>query len=89
MDYPQNPIVVNEREADRFIAALSDDSMRRYIATVVACAKVRLIRRAGQTEAEWRQSLPPVPVDSLFLAESVADSLLDGSFIVEARREEV
>jgi hypothetical protein len=89
MDYPEKPMVVNEREADHFIAALSDDSIRRYIATVVACAKVRLIRRAGQTEAEWRQSLPPLPVDFLFLAASVADSLLDGSFIVDARREEL
>lgn len=65
----------NEARAVAFASQCENPSTRQMIENALACAKLRVVRRVGQTEEDWRATLPAFPVDLLFLAEVLEDSM--------------
>jgi hypothetical protein len=86
-------MVVNEGTAQDFVDSIQDQVVKNLVVMGVAEARMRLARRVGQTEKEWREALPSEPLDmhffvrvlaAAFSERDVVQAVLDGKSLPEA-----
>ena len=76
-------VLINELDAQKTAERISDSITRNLVMFAIAEARMRAIRRVGQSETEWRLSLPEQPFDMEFYVSVVA-SLFSKTDIVRA-----
>jgi hypothetical protein len=74
-------ILINEAKAHKLADALSDPVARNLVLFGIAEARMRVIRRTGQGEAQWRESLPQKPFDMEFYANVLAGMFSKGEIL--------
>jgi hypothetical protein len=89
---PADP-ACEDAEAWAIIQRIADPVVRNLVQIAFAAARLRVTRRVGETESEWRSRLPAGGTDMVLFVEAVLDAfrdkglvraLLDGRSIEEA-----
>jgi hypothetical protein len=86
-------ILVNEAVAFSTAEQLADPVTRNLVLLAIAEARMRVIRRVGQNDDDWRAGLPEQPFDMQFFAHVLASmfakadiikAVLNGESLAEA-----
>lgn len=67
-------ILVNELLAHTMAKELGDPITRNLVMLAIAEARMRVSRRVGESEAEWRARLPRTPFDMEFFRQVLASA---------------
>ncbi len=66
--------IINADRASNVLEQVSDSTVRNLVGLIVADARKRFIRWEGQTEDEWRSSLPESDFDMAFFVEVMVET---------------
>jgi len=67
----KDSMLINEEKAHEIASAITDPVIRNLVIFGIAEARMRVVRRVGQGEAEWRSGLPEQPFDMVFFAAAL------------------
>lgn len=86
-------ILINEAVAFGTAKEIADTVTRNLVMFAIAEARMRVIRRVGQNEDDWRAGLPEQPFDmqffgdvlaSMFAKADIIKGVLNGESLAEA-----
>ena len=86
-------VLANEDAARRYAESIENPVVRNFVLMGLSHAKMRVARKAGQKDSDWRAQLPSEPLDMEFCARVLASmcsrpeilrAILDGKALAEA-----